>query len=163
MRKLSCLLVGVLSLTATLVDAQTGAVQRVTLEARRQTRSSDNYVIAAFSFEFGINGETGKRITRNDWDILFGNAPNSDTFDVTMVNDDCSRIVDLGPKEWSDTFPPPSLPPHPTPRREPAVDAIVGHMYLVHTKDRNSDVYAMFRVEALTPGQNVTISWKRLR
>jgi hypothetical protein len=33
-------------------------------------------------------------------------------------------------------------------------------MYVVHTKDTNTDLYALFRVEALEPGKSVTISWK---
>jgi len=36
-------------------------------------------------------------------------------------------------------------------------------MYVVHTKDRETDMYALFRVEALEPGKSVTISWKRIQ
>jgi hypothetical protein len=64
----------------------------VTLPARRITNGQDNYVDAAFSFEFGMNGVGSLSLTRNDWDILFGNRPDRDTFDVTMVVDDCSAF-----------------------------------------------------------------------
>jgi hypothetical protein len=134
----------------------------VTLQARRNRDVKDNYVEAAFSFEHGVNGEEAVRVTRNDWDLLFGNSLDADTFDVTMVVDDCSRIKDLGELGWYDSFKVPVLPPHPEPAREPSVRALVGHMYVVHTKDRETDLYALFRVEALEPKQSVTISWKRV-
>jgi hypothetical protein len=86
-----------------------------------------------------------------------------EAFDVTMVTDDCSRIKDLGALNWSDAFQAPALPAYPEPTRDPSVMAIVGHMYIVHTKDRDSDHYALFRVEALEPGTGVTISWKLMK
>ena len=130
------------------------------LVARRKTVENDNYVNAAYSFEHGINGEEGRRVARNDWDLLFGNNPSSDTFDVTMVIDDCSRILDLGEFTWGNRLEIPLLPAHDQPTREPSVKAVVGHMYLVHTKDTETDLYALFRVEELEPGKSVTISWK---
>lgn len=134
----------------------------VTLQARRKTDVQDNYVDAAFSFEHGMNGKEAVRVTFNDWDLLFGNSPGIDTFDVTMVTDDCSRIKDLGELGWYDFFEIPVLPAHPEPAREPSVRAVVGHMYVVHTKDRETDMYALFRVEALESKTSVTISWKRV-
>ena len=134
--------------------------RRVTLPARRITNGQDNYVDAAFSFEFGMNGVGALSLTRNDWDILFGNRPDRDTFRVTMVVDDRSRIRDLGALNWGDSFQVPVIPAYPVPTNEPDVDAIVGHMYVVHTKDTDTDLYALFRVEALEPGKSVTISWK---
>ncbi len=162
MRALGCILL--LALGITTIGAQTPSQEppRVTLEARRHTPSGDNYVNAVFSFERNTNGLSGRQLTRNDWDILFGNYPDRDTFDVTTVTDDCSRIVDLGARNWGDGLGIPPLPAHPEPTREPSVDAVVGHMYLVHTKDRDSDLYALFRVEELKPRESVTISWKRL-
>jgi hypothetical protein len=61
------------------------------------------------------------------------------------------------------TLPPPPAPP--TPKREPVVDshwvkAVVGHVYVVHVVDDESDYYALFRVEALQRGDNCTITWK---
>src|SRR3990172_7675282 len=49
---------------------------------------------------------------------------------------------------------------YPAPTREPSVKAVIGHMYVVHTKDRDNDHSALFRVEALQPSKSVTISWK---
>jgi hypothetical protein len=132
----------------------------VSLVKRVRTAENDNYTQAAFSFKYGVNGDEALKLTRNNWDLLFGNSPTPDAFDVTMVTDDCSRIKELGELDWNDYFEVPALPAYPLPTREPSVKAIVGHMYLVHSKDRDSDHYALFRVEALTPSQSVTISWK---
>jgi hypothetical protein len=135
--------------------------QNATLVARRKIDGYDNYDLAAFSFKYGGNGPVTRGLTRNNWDILFGNgAQDQDNFDVTMVTDDRSRIKDLGELSWYDTFAVPSLDAYPEPTRDPSVKVVVGHMYLVHSKDRDSDHYALFRVEALQPLQSVTISWK---
>lgn len=142
------------------VESQTEPRQ-VTLLARRFTNGQDNYVNACFSFEFGTNGEGSLRLTLNDWDILFGNDPSRDTFDVTTTGSDRSRIQDLGALNWGDVFQVPTLDPLLT--DEPEIQVVVGHMYVVHTIDSNSDLYALFRVEALEPGKSVTISWKSVR
>ena len=39
-------------------------------------------------------------MTRDDWDLQFGKG--GDSFSVTMVTDDRSRIVDLGVGTWAD-------------------------------------------------------------
>ena len=134
-----------------------------TLLARRVINEIDNYVDATYSFEYGMNGEGAISLTRNDWDIEFGNSPDRDDFHVTMVVDDCSRMADMGPLNWSDSFQIPVLPAYPVPTRDPSVPAVVGHMYVVHTKDTETDLYALFRVEALDPKKSVTISWKSVR
>lgn len=135
----------------------------VTLPARRVTNGHDNYVDATFSFEHGMNGEAALPFTRNDWDILFGNTPSVDGFSVTMVVDDRSRIQDMGALNWGDNFQVPILLAHPVPTNEPEVAAIVGHMYAVHTRDTETNLYALFRVESLEPGKSVTISWKSVQ
>lgn len=134
--------------------------QTVTLQARKKTGDIDKYREAAFSFKHGVNGDAALKITRNNWDVLFGNSPLPDAFDVTTVTDDCSRIKDLGALNWSDDFVVPALPAHLKPTREPSVKAVVGNMYVVHSKDSSDDHYSLFRVESLEPGKSVTISWK---
>ena len=156
--------------SATGVFSQTvdGALKTAALASRRTINDKDNYVDAAFSFEKGVNGESGEKIARNDWDILFFSNRSSnlsvakDYFTVTMVVDDCSRIKDLGKLEWTDNFEIPELPAYEKPTREAYVEAAAGHIYLVHTKDRDSDLYALFRVEELKSGESATISWKVL-
>jgi hypothetical protein len=134
--------------------------QIVTLLKRKTIDGVDNYTRAAFSFKYGLNGDAALKLTKNNWDLLFGNSPVPDAFTVTMVVDDCSRIKDLGALNWTDAFTVPTLPAHPEPTREPSVKAIVGNMYVVHSKDTNDDHYALFRVESLEPGKSVTISWR---
>ena len=138
--------------------------RRVTLPARRVINGKDNFADAVYSFELGMNGELSVPFTLNDWDVLFGNRLDRDTFMVTLAGGDRSRIQDLGALNWSDNFQVPVLTPHPPPTgTEPDVDAIVGHMYVVHTKDRETDLYFLFRVEALEPLTSVTITWKAVR
>ena len=135
----------------------------VTLLARRVTNGVDNYVDACFSFEYGMNGAAALTVTGNDWDIQFGNNPTHDGFGVTMVTDDRSRLQDMGALNWGDAFQVPVLPAYPVPTDEPILKAVVGHIYAVHTADTETDLYALFRVEALEPGQSVTISWKSVQ
>jgi hypothetical protein len=137
----------------------------ITLPERGIINGQDNYQDAAFSFEFGMNGEASVFTTRNDWDILFQRSPNNtdNNFAVSMVVDDRSRIQDMGALNWSDAFQVPVLPAHPVPTREPDVKVVAGHMYVVHTKDSETDLYFLFRVEALAPRASVTISWKAVQ
>jgi hypothetical protein len=157
--------------------------QTITLVARTKTDNYDNYTKAAFSFRYGINGDDAVKITRNDWDLLYGNISlngDKDWFTVTLVTDDRSRIRELGELDWSYDIKIPILPACPeedkscaavtfpsassgkmlTDVNENVAKAIVGHMYLVHTKDRASDFYTLFRVEELKPSESCTISWK---
>lgn len=134
--------------------------QTVMLVARRTVDGYDNYAKAAFSFKHGVNGDEVRNLTHNNWDVLFGNSLERDIFDVTMVTDDCSRIKDLGEHSWYDYFEVPALEAYEKPTREPAVSAVEGHMYLVHSRDRDDNHYALFRVESLQPLKSVTISWK---
>lgn len=149
-----------LAQSSVLSQTWSGEPQKTTLLARKKIADIDNYTQAAFSFKYGVNGDAALPVTLNNWDLLFGNSPVPDAFDVTMVTDDCSRIKDLGVLNWSDAFEVAALPAYPEPTREPSAKAIVGHMYVVHTKDRDNDHYALFRVESLEPGKSVTISWK---
>jgi hypothetical protein len=55
----------------------------------------------------------------------------------------------------------------PRPKRDgkPKIDpmfvkAVVGHIYAIHVVNDTSDYYVLFRVEALTRGDNCTISWR---
>lgn len=157
-----CCLTVLPNLGTQLAQNNSGALHYGLLLKRVKVGDKDNYARAAFSFSYAGNGEAVQKQTRNNWDLLFGNSPTPDAFDVTMVTDDCSRIKDLGQLNWNDKFEVPVLPAYPQPTREPSVKAIVGHMYLVHNKDRDTDHYAMFRVETLAPGERVTISWKLL-
>ena len=124
----------------------------------------DDYDKATYSFEYALRDDPGRTITHNDWDIEFGNG--ADTFQVTMVTDDRSRIADLGPQTWAqlDRLELPRLAPHANAdEREPDMPVVVGHAYLVHTVDRDTDLTAVLRVEELVPGDRVRFTWRRVR
>jgi hypothetical protein len=130
------------------------------LEKRRTVDGIDNYAYAAYSFRFGGNGPEIQNLCGNNWELLFGNSPTPDSFDVTMITDDRSRIKDLGKFNWGDKFSIPTLAAYEEPEREPSVKVIEGHMYLVHSRDTDTDLYTLFRVERLVAGEHVEITWK---
>lgn len=134
---------------------------------------------AAFSFKHGVRSDVGQKITRNNYELLYGGISlngDSDWFQVTMATDDCSRIKDLGELNWSEVFDVPYLPASVEPQKGTRFPSktetfeesssgqvsrvIVRHMYVVHSKDSDFDFYTLFRVEKLVPNDEVTISWK---
>lgn len=125
-------------------------------------RAHDDYEACTYSFEHGVRDDPERAVTRNDWDLEFGNG--GDVFSVTMVVDDCSRIVDLGRSTWDALeFEESDLPiPHLEPAREPPVEVRDGHVYVVRTLDRDSDLTTLVRVESLVPGDRVEFTWRRL-
>jgi hypothetical protein len=131
-----------------------------TLLKRSKTNGVDNYPYAAYSFKCAGNGPEIQKLCHNRWEILFGNSPTPDSFDVTMVVDDRSRILDLGKHTWAETFAVPTLSAYEEPEREPSVKALGGHIYLVHARNTDTDLYALFRVEKLLPEERVDITWK---
>ena len=145
----------------------TSDLKTVTLLNRVKTAEKDNFADTAISFEKGVHGESGKAITKNDWDMYYVSFPENNSlgnyFNVTTGKDDLSRIKDLGKFEWTDKFEIPDLPAYEIHTREALAAVNVGHIYLVHTKDTDSDLYALFRVEELKTGEAVTISWKVIR
>ena len=145
-----------------LIAAQTPSEEIKTgkLLKRGVENEVDNYIYATFSFKYGGNGPEVQKLCRNNWDILFGNSVLDDGFDVTMVTDDRSRIKDLGRYKWDQQFNVPRLSAFEEPDRQEAVKAILGHIYLVHIRDRDNNHYALFRVDRLISGESVDISWK---
>ena len=136
----------------------TDKLGEATLFARTAFR---DYQKATFSFEHALRDDP-TNITGNDWDVQYGNAGNH--FHVAMVSDDRSRMIDLGATTWEelDMDKLEKRPPYPRPRRE-FVPAVTGHIYLVHTVDRNTDLYALFRVEKITQKGTCDITWKRIK
>ncbi len=108
---------------------------------------------ATFSFEHGIRDDPHSLITRNDWDLQF----NGGQFYVNMAKDDRSRIVDLGAKKFSEITELPAAAAEDCKR----VRAVEGHLYLVHTKDTDTDQIALFRVRRSIAGDLVEIEWAR--
>jgi len=166
MRKtlVSLIMLILLSSSVLPIAAQTSneEVKTGRLVKRKIENGVDNYADAAYSFRFGGNGPEIQKLCRNNWELLFGNSPTADAFDVTMVTDDRSRIKDLGKYNWGEKFNIPTLSAYEEPEREPSVKAIEGHLYMVHTSDTDTNLYALFRVEKLVPGESVEISWKTI-
>lgn len=154
----------------------------VTLYSRTKYKERDGgYGRSAFSFKQGLRSDEDAKVTRNNFDLLYGNmdlAGDADWFQVTMVTDDRSRIKDLGELEWFNIFDVPILEAAPEPHKGMVMDfksknfaessdwqvakVKVGHIYVVHSKDTISEGYALFRVDELVPNDKVSISWKRV-
>lgn len=154
----------------------------VTLFSRAKYKNEpEAFEKSVVSFKYGVRGDLGRSLTHNNYELQYGNLNldgDSDWFGVTMVTDDCSRIKDLGAWSWSDVADVPYLPASDAPAkgiRLPSktetieqsslgqvTRAQLGHLYVVHSKDRDSDFYSMFRVEELVPSDHVTISWKKV-
>ena len=116
----------------------------------------NDYEKATFSFEHGIRDDPGLHRTRNDWELEFGNG--GDSFNVLMVNDDRSVIVDLGAKGLDDITELPAFPAWKA-NVTTRAGAVEGHAYAVHTRDGDSDSFSLFRVAKLVPGDQCTIEW----
>lgn len=119
----------------------------------------DDYYKATYSFELGTQGENS--IARNDWDIIYDNIymelPTGiieDQIDVNTVRDDRSTIADLGIVDFDSVKTVPLSVDY-TER----VRAITGHVYIVHTKDTNSDLYIKFIVTAMKQRDWIRVNW----
>src|SRR6185369_1276111 len=159
---LLAVLIGVGSLIPIAAQTTDDQIKTGKMVKRKSENGMDNYVYATYSFKCGGNGPEIQRRCGNNWDVIFGNGPTPDAFDVSMVTDDRSRIKDLGKYNWQENFLIPKLVAYEAPEMEPSVKAVVGHMYVVHTGDTEENYYALFRVERLVPEESVEISWKMM-
>jgi hypothetical protein len=153
--------------------------RRVTLFSRITYQDQD-YGRSAFNFRHGLRSDDENWVpaARNDAHLMYGSIsfdPGTDWFSVS-AGDDASRIKDLGGLQWSEAYFTPVL--YAAPRQSAGIKfpgaqesfeessdgrvtkVVAGHMYLVHVKNREADLYAMFRVEALEPNDYCTISWR---
>jgi len=112
---------------------------------------------ASFSFKHGIQNDPDLKVTRNEWELLYDNGDGG--FSVGLNQNDRSRIVDLGEKGWSELKKVPVVTALPEGARAGSVPAVQGHMYVVHTRTNSADLYSLFRVEWLEPGDQCVISW----
>ena len=141
----------------------------------------NDFAKSNFNFKLGVRGDSTSPPTGNIYDIRYGGISydgDSDWIDVPIAHGSRSKIIDMGALDWAEVFDVPILYPNPEPydggRRSSfsngrllssspentMVKAVVGHMYLLHTKDKERDLYVMFRVESLKPRDEVTITWK---
>jgi hypothetical protein len=171
----SLLLVSISCVAA--IGGSNTARQHVTLYAPLKYNHDESR--ATFSFERGGRGPAGA------WDLLYGNlqiGDDLDWFSASTAKDNRSLIRDLGALNWSDSYVVPVITPLPKleegKERNITVDssgdtgkswagkngvfvkAVEGHMYAMHVKDTDSDLYVIFRVEGIERGDNCTISWR---
>ncbi len=153
------------------------SLQTVTLYAPL----ANNHDFSRAFFDF----ERDKRGTQSKHDLFYGSmriGEDYDWFSASQATDNRSLIRDLGELNWNDTFEVPVIEPLPKlekgKRRSFTVDssgdtgkawaksngifvkAVVGHLYVMHAKDSDSDFYVLFRVESIERGESCTISWK---
>lgn len=135
----------------------------------RKTDSDADYHRATASFEYATRLDAKR--TLNDWDLCLqgsGEKRRPYSLVVRTVTDDRSDFWDLGAVKlekvtkksvkkrglkspvYDGTAAGAGLPP------------VVGHVYVVHTKDSDSDFWARFRVKAVVPRTSVTIEWELL-
>jgi len=140
----------------------------------------NDFAKANFNFQLGVRGDSESPPTRNVYDVRYGgfSPDGGDWLDVPIGHGSRSQIKDLGELNWSDVYDIPFLPASPVPHSDRwslsngagnsvavspegvLVQTAVGHMYLVHSQGGGRDFYAMFRVEAVKPGDECAITWK---
>jgi hypothetical protein len=169
------------------ITAQTSAeLQQITLyyfagERHETTRSYVN-------FETGKRGPLRGELPE-EFDLMYGGmiiGKDGKRFpDWFRVTDARSMIVDLGAKNWPDIKETPPFPkagkshrPPPLAERPMVIDVDAGskvvspyrqfimvqpgHIYLMRILHGNKVIYAMFRVESLTPKESCVLSWKHV-
>jgi hypothetical protein len=116
-----------------------------------------DWLKAVFSFKFGLQDDPGLKLTHNQWDLLFDNCGGG--FYVGMYQDSRSRLVDVGEMTWDALKEVPIVTVLPEGARSGSVPARQGHMYVLHTRNDSTDLYSIFRVDWLEPGDRCVISW----
>ncbi len=113
------------------------------------------------------------------YDIRYGGLTlngSNDWLEIVNLRGQQSVIKDLGAMTWDEVTRVPHVPASPEPYtgvvryarggiaapENVVVRAVAGHMYVLHVKDRGTDYYVMFRVEALDPAGECRLSWKRV-
>ncbi len=157
------------------------AQQRVTLYPLpdRKTTQSFNGT-SCFDFRAGsrMNGARGR------WDLGYGFAilNNEDWFILSGGRETRTVIKDLGELRWTDPLEVRALKPIPEPangeQRKHPIDTsgdtgdvwakttntmakvAIGHIYLMHIKDAESDFYVLFRVDSFNQQSYCTITWR---
>jgi hypothetical protein len=154
--------------------------QKTTLFSRLGHKET-GYGKSAFNFKHGLRSDDEEwlPVTHNHADLLYGSLctnGDSDWFCVSMGGENPSKIKDLGALEWADIEAVPVLlatPPTTTGIRGPrdgesweesseqrVTKVVAGHMYVAHIKNEDTDLYAMFKVEELSPSDSCFITWK---
>ncbi len=118
--------------------------------------SPEGYIVSTYSFEHATRDDVKK--TRNDWDFCLSSGGELATIDVRMVVDDVSVIRDLGTVDWASIR---------AGRVDPGVGAEsavpkVGHTFLIHTSDSDSELWILMRPEEIVHGESMIFSWVKI-
>ena len=132
-------------------DMPDAAVVEEVLYARSEFH---DYERATYSFEHATRDDPDG-VVRNDWDLEFQGRQ----FNVRMVTDDTSEIVDLGEMSWADVAGGGPLPQ----RYAWTAPVHAFHVYLVRTRDSESALTTLLRVKALDPDLHVALEWISVR
>ncbi len=127
--------------------------------SRRYARELDggsekrDYELSTYSFEHGTRKDL--RRIGNDWDFLFSGQ----RIDVRTVVDDLSRIWDLGSVDFK------SLKTADTSQPKRATHAVAqqGHVYVVHTLDSETNLWAKFEVLQIKRDQWFVFRWEIIK
>ncbi len=118
-------------------------------------RLHGSYETATFSFGHAVRDDPGMAKVRNDWDLLYDGK----VFSVCTVTDDRSTIRDLGKTTWNDLQRLQDL-------KEPwelQTTPRFGHIYLIHTVDKDTNYFTLVRVSGIKPGDRVAFEWISLQ
>jgi hypothetical protein len=141
-----------------------------------------NYEKSIFNFEYGVRGDTESPNRGKRFDIRYGGISengHNNWIDIVHRRGAQSMIKDLGEMNWSEVYYVPVLFANPTPHtgelthsyagvrgvtkispEEVVVKAVIGHMYVMHVQDQETDYYVMFRIEEIGPNGECRLTWK---
>ena len=177
---LFCMLALLVNISAHAQDIDLNRAPSQTATLLSHTRQK-TYEKSVFNFEYGVGGDTELPNRLNRYDIRYGGiSENGDDrwLDIIHRRGARSVIKDIGEMSWAEVYHVPILFASPNPHtgelthsyvggrlqkifpEEVIVKAIVGHMYVMHVKDQETDYYVMFRVEAIDPKGECRLSWK---
>ncbi len=114
------------------------------------------YTVATYSFEHATRDDADN-VVRNDWDLLYGNGQ-GDPMTVRTVTDDTSRIWDLGEADF-DAFQASDAGQNAGSGDENVL-AKKKHLYVVHTVDTETNLWAKFQVLELEADKSVILRWE---
>ncbi len=114
-----------------------------------------DYLVATYSFEHATRDDPNG-VVRNDWDIEFGNSEGM--INVRMVTDDSSRVWDVGEVDF-DSFTVRALGEK-LPKGAEQAFAEVSHVYVVHTLDTETNLWAKMEVLDADPARSMIFRWQ---
>ena len=129
---------------APLPELKPGEARYITANIKRQARGLSSDVRGAPSAQEQISTPTRDP---DDWPRF----PPALSSIRNAGRGDGETSITIGPKNSKRSKPAPVL-----------ARVVIGHLYVIHVVKGRSDFYVLLRVDRLVPGDNCTISWKRI-